>query len=227
MEGEVRDMTPRLLKDLGMRFATEKSTKKARYGLYECQYCKKEFETQISNVKKGHTKSCGCLNGDAHGLTSHRFYKTWYGMLQRCTNPNHKDYKNYGARGITVCEEWLDVTNFIAWVESTHPNIEGMTLDRIDVDGNYEPNNCRWADASTQNANQRIQKNNTSGFVGICWNNKNNNWRAKITVNKIRKYIGSFHAKEEAVLARDNYIIENNLPHKLSTDYKREEKINE
>ena len=146
------------------------------------------------------------------------------GMMGRCYNPNNRDYKNYGARGITVCEEWLDVVNFVAWAEKTHPNIEGYTLDRIDNDKGYSPDNCRWADATTQNINQRIKKNNTSGFVGICWNNKNNNWMAKIKSGDFFIYIGSFYSKEEAVLARDNYIVENKLPHKLSTEYKKETK---
>lgn len=223
MEEEVvKDMTPRLVLDLGMRYTTEKSTKKYRYGLYECAYCGKEFEGSVDSVKRGQTKSCGCLRGDIHGLTSHKFYHTWNGMVQRCTNPKNKNYKNYGGRGITVCEEWLDIRNFVDWAKATHPNIKGMTLDRIDNDKGYNPENCRWADVITQNINQRIKKNNTSGFVGICWNNKNNNWMAKIKSGDFFIYIGSFHTKEEAVLARDNYIVENKLPHKLSTDYMKD-----
>ena len=225
MEEEiVKDMTPKLVLDLGTRYPTEKSNKKIRYGLYECQYCGKEFEGSVDSVKRGQTKSCGCLRGDMHGLTSHKFYNTWKHMVDRCTNPKNKNYKNYGGRGITVCEEWLDIRNFIAWAESTHPNIEGMTLDRIDNDKGYSPENCRWTDVTTQNINQRIKKNNTSGFTGIYWNNKNNTWRTFIYLSKVRYNIGSFKTIEEAVLARDNYIIENKLPHKLSTDYKKETK---
>ena len=147
-------------------------------------------------------------------------------MVYRCNNPKNKDYKNYGARGITVCAEWLDVTNFVAWAELTHPNIEGYSLDRIDNDKGYSPENCRWADKTTQAYNKRMQKSNTSGFVGVSYYDNIKKWRAKITVNKILKHIGLFLTIEEAVQARDNYIIENNLPHKLSTDYVKE-KINE
>ena len=95
-------------------------------------------------------------------------------------------------------------------------------MDRINNDGNYEPTNIRWADKTTQALNKRISKSNTSGFVGIYWNKVNTKWLAQISVNKILIYIGYFKIKEEAVQARDNYIIENNLPHKLSTDYKKE-----
>ena len=220
MEEEVmKDMTPRLIRDLGMRYPTEKSTKKARYGLYECAYCGGEFEGSVYSVKRGQTKSCGCLRGDAHGLTSHKFYNTWKHMVDRCSNPNNKDYIHYGARGIIVCEEWLDIKNFVDLAERTYPNTKGVSLDRIDNGKGYSPENCRWVDVTTQILNQRKRKDNTSGYVGICWNNKNNNWMAKIKINKISKHIGSFHTKEEAVLARDKYIVENKLPHKLSTEY--------
>ena len=220
-------MTPKLIKDLGSKLSNKGGTRKRKYGLYKCSYCDKEFETSMDSVRTGQTKSCGCLKAKSkitHGLTYNKFYKTWKGMLQRCTNLEHRSYKNYGARGIAVCEEWQDVTNFVAWAESTYPNIEGYTLDRIDNDKGYSPENCRWVDKSTQVINQRIRRTNTSGYVGICWNNKNNNWMAKIKSGDLYIYIGSFHAKEEAVLARDNYIIENKLPHKLSTDYKKETK---
>ncbi len=224
-EGEVWGMTPKLIKDLGTRYPTEKSNRKYRYGLYECQYCGKEWETISKSIKSGGIKSCGCYTREVqttHGMSQNKFYLTWYAMRDRCFNVNNKQYKNYGGRGIKVCEEWLDVRNFVAWCESTHPNISGVSLDRIDNDKGYSPENCRWTDATTQNINQRIKKNNTSGFVGIYWNNKNNNWRTCIHLNTVRFNIGSFHTIEEAVLARDNYIIENKLPHKLSTDYMKD-----
>ena len=210
-----KDMKPKLIGETWRKYPTEKSSQLVTYGLFECQYCKKEFECVVSSVKRGNTKSCGCFA--THGLRSNKFYSTWYGMLQRCNNLKSKDYKDYGARGITVCEEWQDVANFVAWCELTNPNIKGYSLDRIDNDKGYSPENCTWSDKTTQAINQRIMKNNKSGYVGIYWDKK---WRAQIRINKISKQIGSFKTKEEAVQARDNYIIENNLPHKLSTSYK-------
>ena len=137
-------------------------------------------------------------------------------MKHRCYNIKRQEYKDYGARGITVCEEWLDVRNFIAWCDLTHPNIEGLSLDRIDNDKGYSPENCRWADASTQNINQRKREDNTSGYVGVYWNKGSKKWDAKIGVNSKLVNIGTFPLIENAVQARDNYIIENGLSHKLS-----------
>ena len=219
-----KDMTPKLISETWRKYPTETSKQKATYGLFQCQYCGKEFETMVQSVKCGDTKSCGCRIGGKikHGLRKNKFYQTWYGMLQRCTNTMRQDYKDYGARGITVCEEWLNVSNFVAWCELTNPNIEGYSLDRIDNDRGYSPENCTWSDKTTQAINQRIMKNNKSGYVGVIWNKRDKRdkkWRANIGVNNKLVNIGYFSTKEEAVQARDNYIIENNLPHKLSIQY--------
>ena len=222
-----RDMTPRLIVDLGLRKFTEKS-QGYRFGRFECQYCSNTFESRMDNVKSGDTRSCGCINKGrltTHGLGYHNFYGTWRQMVQRCNNPKHKYYKNYGGRGITVCEEWLDIRNFVAWAESTHPNMEGYTLDRIDNDKGYSPDNCRWADVITQASNKSKQINSTSGYTGVNWNRARGVWVAVLVYNRKRNKIGAFKTIEEAVQARDNYIIENNLPHRLSTDYKREETL--
>ena len=224
MSENIKDMTPKLIGETYLRKASESSKKKNRFGLYECPYCGKHWEVITYSVKNKHTKSCGCLRGDIHGLTSHKFYHTWNGMVQRCTNPKSKNYKYYGARGITVCEEWLDVSNFVAWCDVTFPNIEGYTLDRIDVNKGYSPENCRWADASTQSINQRIRRTNTSGYVGVNWVESKLKWVSRISVEKKRIWLGEYITIEEAILARDNYIIENKLPHKLNL---KQEKINE
>ena len=222
-----RDMTPKLIRDLGMRYPTEKSGRKHRYsfGVYECQYCGKEFEAMTAHIKSGNTRSCGCQKGgNTHGLSHNQFYQTWYDMKYRCYNTMSKDYKHYGARGITVCEEWLDVTNFVAWCEETYPNIKGYSLDRIDNDKGYSPENCRWADKSTQVINQRIRRTNTSGYVGIIWSEAKLKWVSSITTEKKRIWLGDYKTIEEAILARDNYITQNNLQYKLSTDYVKEKK---
>ena len=101
-----KDMKPRLIEDLGMMYPAETSPQRYRYGLYECQYCKNTFEAIFNNVKRGNTKSCGCFA--THGLSSNKFYKTWYGMLQRCNNPKIKAYKDYGGRVLQLVKNgWM------------------------------------------------------------------------------------------------------------------------
>ena len=221
MEEELeKDMTPKLIGEPYLRKPSENSRQRERYVMYECQYCKGEFEGIYYNIIRGQ-KSCGCHRDvgktKTHGLSKHRFYKIWHQVVRRCTNPKDNDYMDYWARGITVCEEWLDIKKFIEWAERTHPNIKGVSLDRIDNDKGYSPENCRWADSFTQAINQRIGKNNTSGYVGITSNGSN--WMARIMVNNKRVCLGTFLTKEEAVQVRDIYIIDNELPNKLSTEY--------
>jgi hypothetical protein len=88
-----------------------------------------------------------------HGMHRHPVYKVWEAMIQRCTNPRNKSYPNYGGRGITVCEAWR--SDFAAFYRDMGPRPDGLTLERLDVDGNYEPSNCCWATYSEQNANRR------------------------------------------------------------------------
>lgn len=101
--------------------------------------------------------SCGCLVR-VHGLSYHRFYNTYNKMMQRCYNPDFISYKDYGFRGISVCDKWRnnsDPTTFLAWCDSQEPIPEGYTLDRKDNDGNYCPENCRFASINEQNRNRR------------------------------------------------------------------------
>lgn len=216
-----KDMTPKLLGEIYRRRTSGGSTKLRYYGLYECQYCGKEFETMPQSVKCGDTKSCGCNSREAqttHGMSQNKFYQTWYDIKRRCYNTKRKDYKWYGGKGIKVCEEWLDPKVFIDWCEETY--IEGMTLDRIDVDKNYQPNNCRWVDMSVQNSNKGIRETNTSGYTGVTWHKNRNRWCSVIRSQGVLINVGTFKDKMDAVVARDNYIIENKLPHPLSSNYK-------
>lgn len=211
-----KDMSPKLIQDLGIMFASEGSKERRRYGLYKCGHCGEEFKAKTTRIKSGVIKSCGCLVGEYHGMKKHRFYDTYRNMMKRCYTKSNPAYKHYGGRGISVCEEWQDIIKFVAWADSTY--IEGYTLDRIDNAGNYEPSNCRWADASTQAINQRMMKNNTTGYIGV-YPLRDNRWESRLTFNKVDIFLGRFNTIEEAAQARDNYIIENNLPHKLSTEY--------
>ena len=208
-------LKPKLITDLGLEFTTINSKQKSRFGIYECQFCKEPFKGNTYSIASGNTKSCGCQK-DAHkikhGLYDNKFYQTWNSMMHRCYDKKAKSYSTYGARGITVCQDWHDVTTFIKWAENTY--ITDMTMDRKDNNKGYSPDNCRWADLSTQANNQKMMKSNTSGYVGIS--EKNGKWQANIKINNKTKYIGSFNNKIEAAEARDKYITDNNLPHRLN-----------
>jgi|SRR3954463_6532156 len=126
------------------------------FWLCRCE-CGKERPVKAGSLRCGRSTSCGCAHRDAvtqHGMTGTPTFRSWDGMLQRCTNPKAPDYDRYGGRGITVCEAWRDSFNQFLIDMGTRP--EGMTLDRIDTDKGYEPRNCRWATGKTQQRNRRM-----------------------------------------------------------------------
>jgi hypothetical protein len=111
-----------------------------------------------SNLRSSASRSCGCYRrerGITHGLSNTRAYACWHNMLQRCFNPKHPSYPDYGGRGIGVCEDWLSVASFFADMGGP-PN--GLSLNRVDNDGHYWPSNCEWATPSMQNANRRPRR---------------------------------------------------------------------
>lgn len=137
---------------------------KNRYiiGHWKCD-CGKFKEIPISRVRIGKAKSCGCLIADTakvlwarHRKSKSREYKSWGGMIQRCCNPKDPSFKHYGGRGISICDEWKK--SFESFFFDMKECPVGMTLERVDTNRGYEPENCRWATYTDQLQNQRRSK---------------------------------------------------------------------
>lgn len=128
--------------------------------------CGNEKYIRLNKVRTGWTQSCGCLHREItsqmhykHGGSKERLYNVWDNIKARCYNPNNTEYQNYGGRGIGLCKEWMEYSNFRTWAYANGYDEEApysqCTIDRIDVNGNYEPSNCRWVDCETQCNNKR------------------------------------------------------------------------
>lgn len=182
MARKIKDITN---KKFG-RLTVIKFIKRENYKTYwECLCeCGNKIITTQNNLQTGSTKSCGCLfkegNNKKMNLSHSRLYHIWRNMKARCYQKSSPSYKNYGGKGITVCDEWLnDFMPFYNWAMANGYK-EELTLDRINVNGNYEPSNCRWATHKEQN-------NNTTRNVYITFNGltlTRNQWAEKAGINK-------------------------------------------
>lgn len=150
-----------------------------------------------------------------HGLSNHRLFVTWKNMISRTSNGKDVAYKNYGGRGITVCNEWLEPKNFI---DDMYPSfIEGTTLDRIDNNKGYSKENCTWSTREAQARNTRVLKSsNTSGYRGVVFIKSTKKWRAGIYVSGKLIFLGYFNTAIKAAMVYDKFVIDNNLQHNIN-----------
>lgn len=169
--------------------------------------CGNELVKFATNLRKGHTQSCGCLQKEqtskakkTHGMRNTPTYKTWCSMKERCLNENSPAYQGYGSEGIKIHQPWVD--SFEEFLKDMGERPLGTSLDRIDPHGDYTPENCRWVDASNQAFNKTLKVNNTSGKTGVKFDSKRNRWIATICCNYERIYLGSFVSKDLAIKAR-------------------------
>jgi hypothetical protein len=150
-----------------LKFAGLNKDHKALW-LCKCE-CGNETTVVGNRLRNGDIKSCGCLRTERiskqnlqHGLSGTRLFRLWWGMKRRCNDPKEQNYKYYGGRGIAVCDEWDDYKAFHDWAYENNYE-DSLSIDRIDCDGNYTPDNCRWVELSAQAGNKR-----NNAFVAFC-----------------------------------------------------------
>ena len=148
---------------------------KTNHPLWHCKCdCGTEADVIGYSLRTGRSRSCGCLSRELasqrfirHGDSFARLYNTWKAMRGRCYNKNAQDYQHYGGRGIRVCDEWMSYPAFKTWALASGYT-DSLTLDRIDVNGDYEPSNCRWVSMHEQILNRRVTRWYTMDGQTMC-----------------------------------------------------------
>lgn len=170
--------------------------------------CGTERNVSASSIRMGITKSCGCLQKEnlqkmskTHGKSKYPEYTVWLNIIARCYNEKSDYYHDYGGRGISLCDIWRNDFSLFYKDMGARPSSK-HSIDRIDVNGNYEPNNCRWATATEQGWNKRVPRNNKVGVSGVHWYKSTNRWRVTITVNKKHISLGYYVNLDEAIKVR-------------------------
>lgn len=173
--------------------------------LCQCE-CGNETLVHGTKLRNGWTQSCGCLGKEKlllrtkHGLWGTPTYWSWAMMLQRCDNPKASGYENYGGRGIKVLDGWDKFEKFYADMGECP---EGMSIERIDVNGNYCKDNCKWETDSNQSFNRRMNSNNSTGKTGVDFIARDGLYRARITYQLQEIQLRLFVNFEDAVKARE------------------------
>lgn len=175
--------------------------------------------SELNEIKRQSHKKTMVLFKDIK--TYRTIYQKWHDMISRCYNPKSCNYKYYGARGIKVCEEWLGeegLYNFCKWILSIgydeNKNGRCQSLDKINNDGNYEPNNCRLATPSIQNGNMRTKTQ--TGYKGVRLHATGSVFYTTVKINGKPFFIGDSKSKNECARMRNDFIIKNNLSKPLN-----------
>lgn len=188
-------------------------TDKGKSSTWLCQCeCGNTLSVVLSTLRNGSTQSCGCLRLESlrkknttHNKSHTSEYYAWGNMVQRCTNPKSPEYKNYGGRGISVCAEWKNsFQNFLD--DMGEKPKKSYSLDRVDNEADYDKENCRWTDFSTQAINRRDLKNETTGIRNISHSKRDDLFYVSID-RKGKRYRKAFKELQAAVAWKEETLI--------------------
>lgn len=189
-----------------------------------CTVCSKDFITSYDNSKRTRQLTCSNQCGGVitrksiGGNTKNPNYARWLSMRDRCNNPSNNNYDRYGARGITYSKEFDDFTVYNDYINSLPGYNDLNTIDRIDNDKGYIRGNLRWANMSTQCSNKTYKDLSTSSkYIGVHYCNTHNSWISKIQHKGKNVFCKYYPNQEEAVKARNKFIIDKNLPHTVQS----------
>lgn len=215
------DFTMKLVKDLGMQYSNPENPKGRRYrfGIFECK-CGRQQRMQVGNAKR--YLSCQSCANTKHGKSNDKLYTVYNNIRLRTMNETYRDYPSYGGRGIKMCSEWENSFEaFYSWaVESGYKlipnnNRNRVSIDRIDNNKGYSPENCRWVTQSIQCENQgKTKRTTTSIYRGV--NIVGDKWLSRITHKGKRTRLGLFDTEHEAAKAYNDFAIKNKTNHHLN-----------
>lgn len=188
------------------------SSRKIQYECI-CPSCQQTCIVVGNNVLNGNTtqcQTCKYLKAKKHGMSDEKIYSVWAAMKWRCNSPNTE----YNNRGIDYSKDWEQFEDFLKDMGCSY--VEGLSLERIDNDGNYCKDNCKWATNQEQILNRRKPKGNTASKFRYISKTSKNRWRACLTLGYKQIYTEYFDSEHEAVEAVNKFITDNNLPHILN-----------
>lgn len=169
--------------------------------------CGTEVNVETKHLTKNRITSCGCdgrkpvfKKGKNHKMYRTKIHNSWRGMKARCDNENHISYHRYGGRGITYDERWRLFENFLTDMGNTY--VDGFEIDRINVDGNYCKENCRWVGQAEQAYNQGLRADNKTGRVGVAFDTRAGKFRAYIRFQNKLIHLGLFDNIDDAIKVR-------------------------
>lgn len=188
----------------------EKAPSRGKSAFYTVQCsCGEVKDVDAGHLRNGSTKSCGCAletkrgsRRQEHGLSNSKEYKVWLGIVARTSHPYESTRKWYYDKGVKMSPEWR--SSFSDFYEDMGPCPDGYSIDRVEPDGDYCKENCRWASPPLQAINKGLFSNNKSGKSGVSFNSQSQKWIAKIYVNNLDIYLGIFESFDDAVKARED-----------------------